>query len=479
MKKHIFITALLGLLCSCGAPGDKHSHEEDSHSSVQVTATQGNIELYAECEHLEEGEECHLEAWFTDLDSFKAAEVESPVLLYKAEEGQIIRSDGERLSEGFYHFDFTPCSDEPCFISIEAGELSFDISAASHVHAPANSVKLPLEQIWKITFSSSEVQTTRLGSVIKASARLGSLPGAEKTIIAKASGIVSYAFPTLTVGSLVKSGQELMRITSKGLTEDNLEVRYSLAEAEFQRAEQEYERLETLSEKNIVSKAELNAARASYLSAKAEYENLKENIRNGLFCVSGDMNGYIDEIYVSNGEYVTTGTPLVCIAQRGPFLATAKVSSSYYESLGNISDVIFLTPKGEYSLEEIGGKVVSISQSTSEQSPLISVNMQIEGYEGCVSGSFADVRICTESREEKMAVPNEALVEESGNFFVYKQLSPVLFEKVQVVRGESNGRLTVIESGLQGDETIVGSGAVILKLAQVAGSLDAHSGHVH
>lgn len=78
-----------------------------------------------------------------------------------------------------------------------------------------------------------------------------------------------------------------------------------------------------------------------------------------------------------------------------------------------------------------------------------------------------------------MAVPNEALVEESGNFFVYKQLSPVLFEKVQVVRGESNGRLTVIESGLQGDETIVGSGAVILKLAQAAGSLDAHSGHVH
>ena len=101
MKKHIFITALLGLLCSCGAPGDKHSHEEDSHSSVQVTAIQGNIELYAECEHLEEGEEGHLEAWFTDLDSFKAAEVESPVLLYKAEEGQIIRSDGERLSEGF------------------------------------------------------------------------------------------------------------------------------------------------------------------------------------------------------------------------------------------------------------------------------------------------------------------------------------------------------------------------------------------
>ena len=122
---------------------------------------------------------------------------------------------------------------------------------------------------------------------------------------------------------------------------------------------------------------------------------------------------------------------------------------------------------------------MSISQSTSEQSPLISVNMQIEGYEGCVSGSFADVRICTESREEKMAVPNEALVEESGNFFVYKQLNPELYQKVQVSIGATDGLRTVINSGLQEGDIIVSKGAVILKLAQAAGTLDAHSGHVH
>ena len=482
MKKNILITALLGILCSCGTSVEHHDHDhenEESHSSVQVTAVKGNIELYAECEHLEAGEESHLEVWFTDLDSFKAAKVEEATLLYRGEDSQIIKSEGEKLSEGVFHFDFTPFRDEADFIAIEASGLSFDVSGASHVHARANSVRLSKEQIWKFNFSASDVQKARIGSTIKSSALLSSLPGAEKKIIAKASGIVSYVSPTLSPGCILRSGQELMRISSKGLAEDNIEVRYSLAQAEFQRSEEEYERLKTLSGKNIVSKAELNAARAAYLSAKAEYENLRENLKDGLFSVSADMNGYIDEIYVSNGDYVTTGTPLACIAQNGPFLATAKVSSSFFESLGRISDVVFMTPKGAFSLNETGGKIVSISRSTAGQSPLISVNMQIDGFEGCVSGSFIDVRICTESSEEKMAVPDEALVEESGNFFVYKQLSPVLFEKVQVLRGESNGKLTVIESGLEGNETIVGSGAVILKLAQAAGSLDAHSGHVH
>ena len=120
-----------------------------------------------------------------------------------------------------------------------------------------------------------------------------------------------------------------------------------------------------------------------------------------------------------------------------------------------------------------------MGRSASAESPLIPVNIEINGYEGCLSGSFADLRICCSNETSRIAVPNEALVEESGNFFVYKQLNPETYEKVQVVPAESNGRYTAIVSGLQGGETIVSRGAVILKLAQAAGSLDAHSGHVH
>ena len=71
------------------------------------------------------------------------------------------------------------------------------------------------------------------------------------------------------------------------------------------------------------------------------------------------------------------------------------------------------------------------------------------------------------------------IVEEMGNYFVYKQINPELFEKVQVGTGVSDGVRTEITYGLDGSERVVTRGAVIVKLAQAAGGLDAHAGHVH
>ena len=78
-----------------------------------------------------------------------------------------------------------------------------------------------------------------------------------------------------------------------------------------------------------------------------------------------------------------------------------------------------------------------------------------------------------------MTVPNSSLVEEMGNYFVFVQLTPEFFEKREVKTGKSNGLRTEILSGLKENERIVGKGAVLVKLAQASGKLDAHAGHVH
>ena len=70
-------------------------------------------------------------------------------------------------------------------------------------------------------------------------------------------------------------------------------------------------------------------------------------------------------------------------------------------------------------------------------------------------------------------------MEEMGNYFVYVQQTPELFEKRLVVKGATDGRRTEIKDGLSPGERVVGKGAVLLKLSQSAGSVDVHSGHVH
>ena len=62
---------------------------------------------------------------------------------------------------------------------------------------------------------------------------------------------------------------------------------------------------------------------------------------------------------------------------------------------------------------------------------------------------------------------------------MYVQLTPEYFEKRLVKTGVSDGKRIEILEGLSGNERVVSTGAILVKLAQASGALDAHSGHVH
>ena len=121
MKKYFIYALLLCLACACGAEHHEHEHEheEDAHSSVQLCSISDNIELFAESGDMEEGEETSLKAWFTDLDSFKAAAGETATLSYRAEGGTIQSTEGIKQGEGVFRFDFTPGCHENCLVNVQ------------------------------------------------------------------------------------------------------------------------------------------------------------------------------------------------------------------------------------------------------------------------------------------------------------------------------------------------------------------------
>jgi len=96
-----------------------------------------------------------------------------------------------------------------------------------------------------------------------------------------------------------------------------------------------------------------------------------------------------------------------------------------------------------------------------------------------MSGSFVEAYLISSTGANALAVPNSSLMEEQGNYFVWVQVTPELFEKRQVQIGASDGVNTEIKSGITSNERIVTRGAMLIKLSQASGSLDAHSGHVH
>ena len=85
----------------------------------------------------------------------------------------------------------------------------------------------------------------------------------------------------------------------------------------------------------------------------------------------------------------------------------------------------------------------------------------------------------TVSDAEVLTIPNQAIIEEQGRYSIFVQVTPELFEKREIKTGQTDGIRTEVISGLADNERIVTKGAVMIRLAQSTGALDAHSGHVH
>ena len=122
--------------------------------------------------------------------------------------------------------------------------------------------------------------------------------------------------------------------------------------------------------------------------------------------------------------------------------------------------------------------ILSVGKSISAHHYLIPVVFEIDTQVDLLSGGFANVYLKAKGKEA-LTVPESALTEEQGVFFVYVQITPELFEKRKVTVGSSDGQLRVILSGLNQEERIVTKGAILVKLASVSNSIDPHAGHVH
>jgi hypothetical protein len=105
--------------------------------------------------------------------------------------------------------------------------------------------------------------------------------------------------------------------------------------------------------------------------------------------------------------------------------------------------------------------------------------LQIDNKGAFVSGGFVEIYLKTLSSTQALTIPNVALLEEQGIYFVFVQIHPELFEKREVKVGVSDGLKTEIVKGITQQERVVTEGAILVKLAQATGTLDAHSGHNH
>jgi RND family efflux transporter MFP subunit len=319
------------------------------------------------------------------------------------------------------------------------------------------------------------------GQVIKTTAQIQSAQGDEALVTSKTSGVISLSVNGLTEGINVLNGQALLTIKGSGFAENNSAVRFAEAQNNFEKASADYERARLLAEDKIVSEKQLLDVKTQYENARSVYENLKQNFNASGQTVSSPITGFVKQLFVRNGQYVETGQPIAVISQNKSMVLRAEVQQKYARYLMSIATANLRTIEDNktYTLEELNGKVLSVGKSTTNDNFLIPVTLQINNVGSFVPGGFVELYLKTISNSQALIIPNSAVIEEQGSFFVFVQVTPELFEKREIKTGATDGISYEVISGLTDDERIVLKGAVLIKLSQATGTLDAHSGHVH
>lgn len=486
-------------IISCGTHSHKEMDENHEEIKFQYTAYSNDFELFAEADAFIIGKKSNVLSHFSTLPDFKAVEKGVITIILSVKGVETKQTLVEPTRKGIYSFDFQPqiqgkgtlkfeiTNDKGKFevvvpeVTVFASEKEAQEAFDKIIVSKTNSTVFTKEQSWKIDFATAQLSLEPFGQVIKTTALVQSSQASELVISAKTNGVVIFTSGNVLEGRDVTFGQALFAISGSNFAENDIGIKYTEAKNNFEKAKADYDRAKELAKDKIVSEKDLLSSKNQYENAKAIYDNFNRNFNASGQTITSPQTGFIKQVFVKNGAYVEAGQPVIVISQNKLLLLKAEVPMKYSPLLANIKTANIRSIDGNtlYSLEQLKGKVLSYGKAANSDNYLIPVNLQIENNGSFVAGSFVEIYLRTFTSGVALLVPNTALLEEQGNFFVWVQLTPELFEKREVFVGGSDGLNTEIVKGLSSSERIVTRGAVLIKLAQATGTLDAHTGHVH
>lgn len=350
----------------------------------------------------------------------------------------------------------------------ESDENSHDHSHEDDEHDNAHNDNYLVEKVISTTFHE----------VVKTSGKIKTLPANTSFAVAPSGGIVNFTGNSVLPGKKVEGGEILALISSESLAENNRYVKFEQAKADYQNAKDNYERAETLFEDRLISEKEFLGYKTEYRNAKSDFESRKEHFSGRKGSVKASKNGYVNEILVNDGEYVEAGQKIVSVNTKDKLMLEADVSNDYADKLDDFVKAHFVTSSGDFfTTEKLNGEILTTGKSYTDKSYYLPVHFQIDAHSKLVPGSYVNVFLIGKKRENVIALPKDAFIEEQGNFYVFTSDGDE-FNKTLVKTGANDGKRIEIVEGVKPGDSVVTHGAYHIKLMQASEGLPEHN-HNH
>ncbi|MHC4907923.1 MAG: efflux RND transporter periplasmic adaptor subunit [Planctomycetota bacterium] len=292
------------------------------------------------------------------------------------------------------------------------------------------------------------------------------------------------------LGEKVDKGDVLAVIHSADLGQvkaDFLEV-----EAKLDLTQTTFRREKELYEKKITSEAdylkalnellnELTAAEASYAAADRrlrlfglgteQIEGIKKEKENGEFAsliLRAPQAGTLIAQNISVGKMVQTTESLYTITDLSNLwvwcdiyekdLAALHQPFQKGQSLNAVVQVDAFTESTFEGVVDLVGNVMD------EHTRTVKIRVQVKNPENKLRpGMFADVAVLIPGEGHMNAVPQNAVMSDAGNYFVFRHFKDDLWVRCDVIPGQSQGGYVEILKGISEADRIITGGAFMLK----------------
>lgn len=339
-----------------------------------------------------------------------------------------------------------------------------------------NEVAFSDEQAKRVNLTIEKVAPQPFYQIIKTSGQLIAPVGEESTIVASTSGIVKFTGGGLNAGTAVNNGQRIAVVSARNIVDGDPVAKSRL---QYETAKKEFERAELLAKDTLISMADYNQAKLNYENAQVAYNALANQSTGSGVNITSNTQGYIKNLLVSDGEYVSVGQPILTVTKNKRIQLKADVSEQNAGIISQITSANFKTANGResYSIDELNGKLVSYGKLLDGSSFYIPVIFEFNNTGHFLTGAFVTVYLKTRTIEQAITAPLTAIIEEQGLFFVYVKDREHIYKKKEIKKGADDGKRALILSGLASGEELVATSAYHLKLASMSSAIP--HGHSH
>ena len=213
--------------------------------------------------------------------------------------------------------------------------------------------------------------------------------------------------------------------------------------AELQLAQAEAGRANALSQ--------LEAGMQSYKSNLEQLDLLLEYV-DGQGNVIAPISGTLAALYITENGYSSSSMPVAVIDGAGQMVVSVFVSESLVPKLNSGDEATISVPSAGASFT---GTIRSVEKSANVQTKLYTVTLAVPAVvEGLLSGMFADVTFHTDTADNAVVVPSQAILTSNGVDFVFVVNNDTA-KRHEVETGLTGSGVTEILSGLEAGEELV------------------------